>query len=143
MFLSLQRFTCRRNDVHVLFGDVSYDVLGGGRGGGIGNLEVFLVRVCEPVFRNLPHSYTRPLKKKRTHSYTRSSEMLTHSSFIYCPLIFFTHLLLAVMTNNAVFLLNTKRTAGLGGSVGCAVRLETRRSRVQPPPRLATFFRGD
>ena len=26
---------------------------------------------------------------------------------------------------------------------GCAVRLETRRSRVQPPPRSATFFRGD
>ena len=34
-------------------------------------------------------------------------------------------------------------TAGLGGSVGCAVRLETRRSRVQLPPRSATFFRGD
>ena len=34
-------------------------------------------------------------------------------------------------------------TASLGGSVGCAVRLETRRSRVQPPPRSATFFRGD
>ena len=33
--------------------------------------------------------------------------------------------------------------AGLGGSVGCADRLETRRSRVQPPPRSATFFRGD
>ena len=33
--------------------------------------------------------------------------------------------------------------AGLAGSVGCAVRLETRRSRVQPPPRSATFFRGD
>ena len=33
--------------------------------------------------------------------------------------------------------------AGLGGSVGCAVRLETRRSRVQTPPRSATFFRGD
>ena len=33
--------------------------------------------------------------------------------------------------------------AGLGGSVGCAVQLETRRSRVQPPPRSATFFRGD
>ena len=32
---------------------------------------------------------------------------------------------------------------GLGGSVGCAVRLETRRSRVQPPPRSATFLRGD
>ena len=33
--------------------------------------------------------------------------------------------------------------AGLGGSVGCAVRLETRRSRVKTPPRSATFFRGD
>ena len=28
-------------------------------------------------------------------------------------------------------------------SVGCAVRLETRKSQVQPPPRSATFFRGD
>ena len=33
--------------------------------------------------------------------------------------------------------------ASLGGSVGCAVQLETRRSQVQPPPRSATFFRGD
>ena len=33
--------------------------------------------------------------------------------------------------------------ASLGGSVGCAVRLETRRSRGQPPLRSATFFRGD
>ena len=33
--------------------------------------------------------------------------------------------------------------AGLGGSVGCAVRLETRRSWVQPLPSSATFFRGD
>ena len=32
---------------------------------------------------------------------------------------------------------------GLGGSVGCAVRLETRRSRVQPPLRSANFFHGD
>ena len=31
----------------------------------------------------------------------------------------------------------------LGGSVGCTVRLETRRLQVQPPPRSATFFRGD
>ena len=36
-----------------------------------------------------------------------------------------------------------KISAGLGGSVGCAVRLETRRSWVQTPPRSATFFRGD
>ena len=35
------------------------------------------------------------------------------------------------------------QVVGLGGSVGCAVRMETRRSRVQPPPRSATFFRGD
>ena len=39
--------------------------------------------------------------------------------------------------------LDTLGRAGLGGSVGCAVQLETRRSRVQPPPRSATFFRGD
>ena len=42
---------------------------GGGWGGGAGNLGVILVRVCDPVFQNLPHSYTWPLKK-RTHSYT-------------------------------------------------------------------------
>ena len=38
-----------------------------GRGGD--NLGVIVVRVCEPVFQNLPHSYTWPLKI-RTHSYT-------------------------------------------------------------------------
>ena len=31
--------------------------------------------------------------------------------------------------------------AGLGDSIKCTVRLETRRSRVQSPPRSATFFR--
>ena len=34
----------------------------GGRGGGC-NLEVNLVWMCEKVFRNLPNSYTWPLKK--------------------------------------------------------------------------------
>ena len=33
--------------------------------------------------------------------------------------------------------------AGLGGSVGCTVRLETRKSRFHPQPRSATFFCGD
>ena len=33
--------------------------------------------------------------------------------------------------------------AGLGGSVGCTVRLETRRLRVQSQLRSAIFFRGD
>ena len=41
----------------------------GGGGGGVVNLGVILLRVCEPVFQNLPHSYTWP-SKKRTHSYT-------------------------------------------------------------------------
>ena len=41
------------------------------------------------------------------------------------------------------FLMTSYTATGLGGSVGCAVRLETRRSRVKPPPRSATFFRGD
>ena len=35
-----------------------------------------------------------------------------------------------------IFLLHKN---SLGGSVGCAIRLETRRSRVQPPPRSATL----
>ena len=35
---------------------------------------------------------------------------------------------------------NKKMKHGLSGSVGCAVRLETMRSWVQPPPRSATFF---
>ena len=39
--------------------------------------------------------------------------------------------------------LSTDSVVSLDGSVGCAVRLETRRSRDQPPPRSATFFRGD
>ena len=53
-------------------------VCGWGWGGGGGNLRVILVRMCEPVFQNLPHLYTWPLKK-RTHSYTWSSKMLTYS----------------------------------------------------------------
>ena len=55
--------------------------------------------------------------------------------------------LIEIFKNNDFILFivwsNDLSVAGLGGSVGCAVRLETRRSRVQPPPRSATFFRGD
>ena len=46
-------------------------------------------------------------------------------------------------TLNTILSLVLFQGTNLGGSVGCAVRLETRRSRVQPPPRSATFFRGD
>ena len=38
---------------------------------------------------------------------------------------------------------STLRKASLGGSVGGAVPLETRRSQIQPSLRSATFFRGD
>ena len=41
------------------------------------------------------------------------------------------------------YLISSAYSAGPGGSFGCALRLETRRSGVQPPPRSATFFRGD
>ena len=41
---------------------------GGGGGAGGGVMEVNVVRLCEPVFRNPPHSYTWP-SKKQTHSY--------------------------------------------------------------------------
>ena len=34
-----------------------------GGGGAGGNLRVIVVRVCDPVFQNLLHSYTWPLKK--------------------------------------------------------------------------------
>ena len=40
---------------------------GGGGGGGGGNLGVILVRVCEPIFQNLPHSYTWPSKNGPIH----------------------------------------------------------------------------
>ena len=38
--------------------------MGGGGGGRGGNLGVNVVRVCEPVFWNLPHSYTWPLQEQ-------------------------------------------------------------------------------
>ena len=37
----------------------------GGWGGGGGGLGVIVVRECEPVFRNLPYSYTWTLKTKK------------------------------------------------------------------------------
>ena len=63
---------------------------------GVGrNLGIIVVRVCEPVFQNLHHSYTWALKK-RTHSYTWYLIIQNVDLFIYCPLIFCTRLLLVV-----------------------------------------------
>ena len=36
-----------------------------------GNLEVIVVQVCEPVFRNRPHSHTWPLKNGTIHIFER------------------------------------------------------------------------
>ena len=57
-------------------------------GGGGGNLGVILVRVCEPVFQNLPHSYTWPSEKTDPFIYLIFQNV---DLFIYCLLIFRTH----------------------------------------------------
>ena len=88
---------------------------GGGGGGGGGVTGVVLVRVCEPVFQNLPHSYTWPLEK-RTHSYTWSytSKMLTYS---YTALWFLYPLFAGCYTNIIVNPCNTKRISSLEKSL--------------------------
>ena len=89
-------FLCNKVGIFIFISVISYRNVHasflGGRGGG-GNLGVILVRVCEPVFQNLPHSYTWPLKKQ-THSYTWSSKMLTYS---YTALWFFLYSFLLVV----------------------------------------------
>ena len=80
-----------------------------GAGGGGG---VIVVRVCEPEFRNLPHSYTCPLRKW-THSYTWSSKILTYS---YRPIALWFSIAYPFIAGSwhadiAVNLLNTKRTS--------------------------------
>ena len=65
-----------------------------------------------------------------------------HQCYIYIN-IFLLYFLCIYIYIYIYMYTHTKNIAGLGGSVGCAVRLETRRSRVQPPTRSATLFRGD
>ena len=66
---------------------------GEGRGRGGGGAGVNVVWVCEPVFRNLPHSYAWPLKK-RTHSYILDRPKFWPIHIL--PFDFYTHLLLVV-----------------------------------------------
>ena len=82
-------------------------------GGGGGNLGVIVVRVCEPVFQNLPHSYTWPLKNGPIH-------ILDHQNvdlFIYCHFIFLYPFIAGCWTNIAVNSLNIKRTSSLEKSL--------------------------
>ena len=76
------------------------------------NLGVILVRVCEPVFQNLPHSYTWP-SKRRTHSYLIIQNV---DLFIYCPLIF-CPFFAGYYTNITVNSCNTKRISSLENSL--------------------------
>ena len=66
---------------------------------------------------------------------------LIYSFYLYIFFLFFFEVSLHYSRENILSVVVGKNLAI--GSVGCAVRLETRRSRVQPPPRSATFFRGD
>ena len=94
--------------------DFSGEVGGSGwGGGGGGGGRVILVRVCEPVFQNLPHSYTWPLKK-RTHSCTWSSKMLTYS---YTALWFLYPFFAGCWTNITVNSCNTMRISSLEKSL--------------------------
>ena len=65
---------------------MSHQVLGGGGGGGGGggNLNVILVRVCGPVFLNLPQSYTWPSKNDLFVYLIEQNVYI----FVYCSLIF-------------------------------------------------------
>ena len=78
-------------------------------------------------------------------SWSISEDLVQFSTVPIAAITIFT---LSIQTAQLLIILVLKSeqkqfTASLSGSVGYAVRLETRRLRVQPPPRSATFFRGD
>ena len=92
----------------------------------------FPARTKWPTFVNT-HTHTyRESERKREREREREREIYTILHFFV-----FKHLPYSIIECIKLTL------SGLDGSVGCAVRLETRRSRVQPPPGSATFFRGD
>ena len=103
--------------------------------------------------RRVFHLCGRCLQKVR--SVNKSRHYVTRNTGInkaYCILIAPNNILINILLTVTTLSLGTDRLSlgtdrplkvGLRGSVGCAVRLETRRSLVQHPPRSATFFRGD
>ena len=87
--------------------------------------------------RNLMMSIRALMRQKLAKWADRKSKMATTAAILK---INFRHLFSNL---RSLWAETCSLAAGLGGSVGCTVRLETRRSRVQSPPRSATFFRGD
>ena len=74
----------------------------------------------------------------------RSSGQRTPRHWVTSHLIPSTNCCVPVTCHKSLVLIRSYHAmTGLGGSVGCAIRLETRRSWVQPPPRSATFFHAD
>ena len=77
------------------------------------------------------------LWKTQAHTHTHTHTCTHTKSYNFCYSVLLLHIACWVL-NTVSYIL-----AGPGGSVGCAVQLETRRLWVQPLPRLATFFCGD
>ena len=84
-----------------------------GGGGGGGNLGVILVRVCEPVFQNLSHSYTWPSKNGPIHTLDHPKCWPIH----ILPFDFLYPFLAGYYTNIIVNSCNTKRISSLEKSL--------------------------
>ena len=118
ILLPVARFSCLNRDQsfisRLVFFFVGWGVGGGGGAGRGGNLGVILVWVCEPVFQNLPHSYTWPSKETDPFIYLIIQNV---DLFIYNPLIFCTHFFAGYYTNIIVNSCNTKRISSLEKSL--------------------------
>ena len=110
---------------------LDHEVLGSNPAGG-GTAHVCTAHHCTELF-----IVTLPSSGYDLHNVERDVICQTITIYIKCKRLKICILFICISQ------LNNLSLASLGGSVGCAVRLETRRSRVQPPPRSATFFRGD
>ena len=126
-----------RHDVHVLFGDVSYDIRNAHWRVNNWVKEILL------FFQWIQWQFSSRVMK----TFISLLVLRTHEIMIF----FLLHSMKILSTSPPKsklplymhFSSSKPEKAGLGGSVGCAVRLETRRSRVQPPLRSVTLFRGD
>ena len=83
-------------------------------GGGGGNLGVILVRVCEPVFQNLPPFIYLAFKKTDPFIYLIIQNV---DQFIYCPLIFVPIFCWLLDKYHSQYSCNTKRISSLEKSL--------------------------